>query len=309
MTFSYCCNSMENTDLQEDGEALRKTLERIEFLVRQGLLKDTEATIKKQHILDTFMLAPMIERQQLLRSEDPAIPTAIDPARGAVDLVGGININNSIPVCGTIAPSPLASSTTSSAPFTSNISSPMAAASTSAASYTAAAAAAADIAAMFHKSGGISVFGDDGMAARTSPVGVSQSRNPEARQPKQPSTAEVLPAQHEIDTAIQALDTLLVADTVIGIDSSDSKNAASTRSPSSNIRGSLPQHTPLPFNSSRSTVCASDLQQVGGGCLLPLCVIAVLLLTSVLHGFMNSSIPYCITNVILTYIISVIVYV
>lgn len=61
---------MEGKELEAEGEALRRTLERIEFLVKQGLLSAVDAARKKQEVMDSFCLAPMVDRQRRVRGEE-----------------------------------------------------------------------------------------------------------------------------------------------------------------------------------------------------------------------------------------------
>lgn len=53
--------AMESKELEEEGEAMRRTFERIEFLVKQGFLSDVDAARKKQEVIDSFCLAPMVD--------------------------------------------------------------------------------------------------------------------------------------------------------------------------------------------------------------------------------------------------------
>ena len=61
--------AMESNELEAEGEALRRTLERIEFLLKQGFISEEDAACRKQGAIDNFCLAPMIDRRQRLQTE------------------------------------------------------------------------------------------------------------------------------------------------------------------------------------------------------------------------------------------------
>lgn len=68
--------TMERKELEEEGEAMRRTFERIEFLVKQGFLSDVDAARKKQEVIDSFCLAPIVDcrrRVQQGQGEETAL--------------------------------------------------------------------------------------------------------------------------------------------------------------------------------------------------------------------------------------------
>lgn len=82
---------MESTELEEEGEALRRTLERIEFLLKQGFITEEDAACRKQGAMDNFCLAPMIDRRQRLQTE--ADRATFGAGGDNVDLASGGNVS------------------------------------------------------------------------------------------------------------------------------------------------------------------------------------------------------------------------
>lgn len=62
---------------------MRSTFERIEFLVSQGFLSASDAARKKQDLIDSFCLAPMVDRHR--RAQEAA-----NGGRGGMGIAGTI---------------------------------------------------------------------------------------------------------------------------------------------------------------------------------------------------------------------------
>lgn len=54
----------QEDELQVEAEGLKCTFERIEFLAKQGIISESDAARKKQDVIDSFCLAPMLERRR-----------------------------------------------------------------------------------------------------------------------------------------------------------------------------------------------------------------------------------------------------
>lgn len=81
---------MESTELEAEGEALRRTLERIDFLLKQGFISEEDAACRKQGAMDDFCLAPMIDRRRRLQTQ--ADKVAFGAGKDDIDLADRGNI-------------------------------------------------------------------------------------------------------------------------------------------------------------------------------------------------------------------------
>lgn len=111
---------MESTELKAEGEALRRTLERIEFLLKQGFITEEDAVCRKQGAMDNFCLAPMIDRRQQLQTEIDRV--SCRAGGNSVDLASGGNIS-SLPAAAAAAAGDTGLSAVDSDPPTCSLSS------------------------------------------------------------------------------------------------------------------------------------------------------------------------------------------
>lgn len=63
---------------------MRSTFERIDFLVSQGFICEQDATRKKRDVMDSFCLAPMVDRHRRAQEENGAAVSGGGPGMGFV---------------------------------------------------------------------------------------------------------------------------------------------------------------------------------------------------------------------------------